>query len=181
MDLAREQLKALPIHIYDTSACGSLTVERIRDELLRLEGKLGIPPALVVVDYIQRMPVSACVSRSTTSDQIGHASKRLADLARELPTRMMVLSQLNRESEKDGKRGSAEPNRVRMSDIRGSGDIEQDAHSILAIESPSFEEGARMRKVRLRLLKNRLGEKGLFNVTFNAALGTFKCDGAVLP
>lgn len=180
LDLSRKKLKDLPIHFFDTSACGSLTVERIRDELLRLTGKLGQPPAVVIVDYIQRMPVSKQVARATTSDQIGHASKRLADLARELPTRMMMLSQLNRESERDGKRGSNEPNRVRMSDIRGSGDIEQDAHSILAIESPAFEEGCRMRQIRIRLLKNRLGEKGLFQVTFNAAMGTFKCEGPVM-
>lgn len=110
-----QAMAALPIHIDDAS---TRTMHEVRATCRRLmpEG-LG----LVVVDYIQLLQPGDTHRGSTRNDQIADMSRRLKRLAGECGVPVIVVSQLNRASE-----GRSDP-RPRLSDLRESGALEQDA------------------------------------------------------
>jgi replicative DNA helicase len=86
---------------------------------------------LVVVDHLHLL--NDQISRGTTqADHIGSMTRRLKDLAREIHCPILLIAQLNRDSERDQQR---EPSMV---DLRGSGSIEQDADKIILLHRPSF-------------------------------------------
>ncbi|MEO0794914.1 MAG: replicative DNA helicase [Verrucomicrobiota bacterium] len=124
---AAQELKAAPFFIDDSSG---LTILEIRAKARRLanQHKLG----LVVVDYLQL--VAGTDPRVPREQQIAEISRGMKGMAKELGIPVIVLAQLNRESEK-------EKRQPRMSDLRESGSIEQDADVILLISKPrEFDE-----------------------------------------
>jgi replicative DNA helicase len=114
---AYDKISRWPLYIRDTSG---VTIDEIRATVRRFQkryGKIG----LVVVDYLQIMQIPQ--KRGETRDQaIGKVTRTAKHLARNMDFPFILLSQLNRESEKRG-----EP---LMSDLRESGAIEQDADVI---------------------------------------------------
>lgn len=82
---------------------------------------------LAIVDYLQLLELGQ--KDSNRNDAIGYATRKLKLLALELDMPIVLLSQLNRSSERDQR----EP---RMSDLRDSGNIESDADRILFIHRP---------------------------------------------
>src|SRR3990167_379487 len=106
-------LSEAPIFIDDTPG---LTVLEMRAKARRLKAQYDIQ--LVAVDYLQLMESSREENRQ---QEISVISRRLKSLARELKIPVIAVSQLNRSVE------SREGHRPRMSDLRESGSIEQDA------------------------------------------------------
>jgi replicative DNA helicase len=105
------------LSIDDTSG---ITLQDIRYKTRLIKRKHGLD--IVIIDYLQLMGVQEKESRVL---EIGKASRGLKQLARELDVPIVLLSQLNRSV--DGR-----PNkRPTMSDLRDSGEIEQDADVIL--------------------------------------------------
>jgi replicative DNA helicase len=103
---------------------------------------LGIK--LVMVDYLGRIRQETKYG-STLSERIGVITSELKTLASELKTPVLLLAQLNRESEKDKR----EP---QLSDLRDSGAIEQDADQVWGLHAP---EGIEKPARTLIVLKGR--------------------------
>jgi replicative DNA helicase len=120
------QLYEVPIHIDDTSL---LTPLELRAKARRLKTQNNI--RFMIVDYMQLM--SAGTGRFESRQQeITVISRYLKALARELNIPVMVLSQLNRAPE------GREDHRPRMSDLRESGSIEQDADVVLLLHREDY-------------------------------------------
>jgi replicative DNA helicase len=101
----------------------SLTPTLLRAKARRMAAKGGLD--LVVVDYMQLMDARGGVRGIDNRQQeISYISRSLKGLARELQIPVIALSQLNRDAEK------REGNRPKLSDLRESGAIEQDADVI---------------------------------------------------
>ncbi len=119
---AGEILSNIPIYIDDTP---SQTMMHISASARRIKRSHGL--AMIVIDYLQLIePEDKSVQRV---EQIGLISRRTKILARECAVPVMALSQLNRGVE------SRQGHRPRMSDLRESGSLEQDADVVLL--SPS--------------------------------------------
>lgn len=105
------------LFVDDTPA---ITLRDVRSKCRKLK-KHGLD--VVVIDYLQLMGTNAAVSNRVQA--IGEISRGLKQLARELDCAVVLLSQLNRSVD-------ARPDkRPTMSDLRDSGEIEQDADVIL--------------------------------------------------
>ncbi len=119
---AAEEFKKCPLLIDDSSA---LTIMEMRAKARRIYArkKLG----LIVVDYLQL--VSGSDSRAPREQQVAEVSRGLKAMAKELDLPVIVLSQLNRSSEKENRT-------PRLSDLRESGSIEQDADVVLMLSRP---------------------------------------------
>ena len=96
-------------------------------EIRSLVHKHGIE--VVAVDYLQLLSFS---SKKSTTDAIGEATKGFKNLAKELEVPILLLSQLNRNNEE---RTDKEP---KLSDLRASGDIEQDADTVIMLHRPEY-------------------------------------------
>ena len=118
VDAAGKMYQA-PIYIDDSPI---VTITDIRAKCRRLKRKKGL--SMVMVDYIQLMEASG---RENRQQEIAQISRSLKNLARELEVPVIALSQLNRSLE------SREDKRPRLSDLRESGSIEQDADVVMFI------------------------------------------------
>lgn len=117
---------------------------RSRARYLSMNGGLD----LVIVDYLQLMASDRATKDANRVIEVAEISRSLKQLARELDVPVIALSQLNRSSEH---REDGEP---RLSDLRDSGAIEQDADIVLMLWRPG-ETG-----VRLKVAKHRNGPIG---------------------
>lgn len=106
---------------------------------------------LIVVDYLQI--VEAENPRDTRANQVAAISMRLATLAKDLNVPVVALAQLNRNS---AFRGKEEP--PRLTDLKESGQIEQDAHVVIGFHKPEeFDKDRALDQLELHVLKNRNG------------------------
>jgi replicative DNA helicase len=119
------ELTEAPIYIDDTS---SLTPLELRAKARRLKSQHGI--RCIIVDYLQLMHLGGRVE--SRQQEITTISRYLKALARELNIPVVVLSQLNRAPE------SRETHRPRMSDLRESGSIEQDADVVMLLHREDY-------------------------------------------
>jgi replicative DNA helicase len=151
---ADEFSKAL-LYIDDSS---SLSIMQLRAKARRVHArnKLG----LIIVDYLQLL--SPTDSKVPREQQVAEASRGLKALAKELDVPVIVLSQLNRSSEKESRA-------PRLADLRESGSIEQDADVVLMMARPKdadekFQVAAD--SVELIVAKQRNGPVGELPLTF---------------
>jgi replicative DNA helicase len=162
VDAADEFSKA-PLFIDDSSA---LSIMQLRAKARRVAArhKLG----LIVVDYLQLLnPTDSKVPRE---QQVAEASRGLKALAKELDVPVLVLSQLNRSSEKDNRT-------PRLSDLRESGSIEQDADVVLILARPKDSEEkfqVAADSAELIVAKQRNGPVGELRLTFLRDLTRFE-------
>ena len=99
-------------------------------------------------------------------------SAGLKALAKELNIPVIVLAQLNREAEK---RAGKEAGVPRVSDLRDSGSIEQDADQILLLYRPYvMDKNADPAEAKIIVGKNRFGEIGYIDLKWDAAATTYK-------
>lgn len=116
-------LRDLPFHIIDA---GSLTIGRlnmlVRRYKRRMEAK-GTPLKLVVVDYLQL--VRPDYRTSSPVEAVSEVSRGLKAIAKTYDVAVMALAQLNRGVE------NREDRRPKLSDLRDSGQIEQDADAVV--------------------------------------------------
>jgi len=136
-EMARVQ--ALPIWWCCRSG---ITIHETMNEVAKLQTRKDI--ALVVFDYLQL----AHSDGENQNIRVSRISQGLAHMAKSLNCCVLALSQLNRAIES---RADPEP---RMSDLRDSGSLEQDADKILFVH----REGA---TAQLVLAKNRNGKAGI--------------------
>jgi len=160
---AADEFSKAPLFIDDSSA---LSIMQLRAKARRVHArhKLG----LVVVDYLQLLnPTDSKVPRE---QQVAEASRGLKALAKELDVPVVVLSQLNRSSEKENRT-------PRLADLRESGSIEQDADVVLMLARPKdadekFQVAAD--SAELIVAKQRNGPVGELRLTFLRDLTRFE-------
>ena len=140
-----------------------LSVMELRTKARRLEAEQhGLD--LVIVDYLQLMQASTPNKDANRVQEVSEISRGLKQLARELKVPVLALSQLSRGVEQ---RGSAEP---RLSDLRESGSIEQDADVVIFL----YREGeqnteAEVDLVKAKVAKHRNGPIGEVPLQFRKA------------
>lgn len=143
-------LKTLPVAILDV--CG-WNVEQVADAV-RLEHRRA-PLGLVVVDYLGLLKCDTLPAQATQFDTVTEVTKSLCRIAKKNNVPLLALCQLSRGAGKD------EPT---LTDLRQSGQIEQDADMVLLLDRPEkrMPAGAERDKVkgeaRLIVAKNRDGE-----------------------
>lgn len=114
---------AIPVWIDDA---GSVNLGYIRSEIRRLKRRCpGL--AIVAVDYLQRMQGSRRFASDSRATEVGAISRGLKTIAMEEDLVIVALAQLNRNLESRG----VDDRRPLPSDLKESGDIEQDADVIL--------------------------------------------------
>ncbi len=156
-----------PIYIDDTSA---LTPLELRAKARRLRSAYGIQ--CVLVDYLQLMHIGTSKIESR-QQEISTISRYLKSLARELNVPVVVLSQLNRAPE--GREG----HRPRMSDLRESGSIEQDADVVMLLHREDYyhrgEDGYEPdNTAEIIIAKQRNGPTGTVRLTFREKCTRFE-------
>jgi len=117
---AVEKLERLPIYVDESP---ELTVAQIEARCKRLEMTEGALD-LVVVDYLQLVSPPFKATEGNRAIAVGAVARGLRVLARRLNVPVLAGAQLNRESEK-------EKRKPRLSDLRESGEIENEAHVVM--------------------------------------------------
>lgn len=145
-----------PIFVDDSS---SLTALELRAKARRLKSREDI--ALIVVDYLQLM--SGESNTENRQQEIANISRSLKGLARELQIPVIGVSQLSRRVE------MREDHRPRLSDLRESGALEQDADVVMLLlreeyYNPDNEEVKG--KAELNIAKQRNGPVGTIDLVF---------------
>lgn len=147
-----DRLGQLPMWIDDQPA---LKTSAIRSKARSIPGL-----KLIVLDYIQLSEGEG----ETRTAQVGSISRAMKALAKELGAAVIALSQLNRAV--DARPGK----RPQMSDLRDSGEIEQDADVIAFLWPLTQDEGQSVRAIGMDIAKNRDGERGAFVLSFQGAM-----------
>ena len=156
---AGAEMKKAPVWIDDSS---DMTIVEMRAKARRLKQQHGI--GLIVVDYLQLL--KGVDSRVAREQQVAEMSRGMKAMAKELDVPVIVLAQLNRDSEKDNRDPKA-------SDLRESGSIEQDADVILLLswKTLSAEDREKIpqdsRLVKLEIAKQRNGPTGDITLMFD--------------
>ena len=168
IDVATNQLAKAKIHVDDTSAIklGDLIVKARK--LKSMHDDLG----LIVVDYLQIVKASEQSRREGSQREVEEISQGLKTLARELEVPVIALSQLSRDSEKrDNKRPM-------LSDLRGSGAIEQDADLVMFIYREDYFDNQKGGKDKKEEEEKKTGGSGIAEVSIskhrNGATGVVK-------
>ena len=166
---ASQVIEGLPIFIDDRA---SQSMENIHSMARRMQDKQGL--ALVVIDYLQRMGGVRARGMSR-NEELGGFSIRAKQIAKELKVNVVLVSQLSRAPDHRPK------HRPVMSDLRESGDIEQEADHVWLLYRPGYykdvkvdESGAPVGAMaELEVGKHRNGPTGMVRLTWNAKSMTF--------
>ncbi len=149
------EVQEMPIFIDDHAGP---TVAHIASNARRIKRKHGL--GLLVIDYLQL--IESEDRKDIREQQVAKNSKGLKRLAKELGVPVILLAQLNREVE------SREDKKPRLSDLRESGAIEQDADVVMFLHRPEFYDPEDRRgEADLIVAKNRSGKIGTVTLGFN--------------
>jgi replicative DNA helicase len=163
---AMQALSQAPMYIDDTPAISTM---ELRTKARRLQAERGLD--LVIVDYLQLMQATSTSRDANRVQEVSEISRGLKALARELKVPVIALSQLSRQPEI---RGDGEP---RLSDLRESGAIEQDADLVLFLwrekERQGEEQNTDGEAINLRLAKHRNGPTGEIKLWFRKSQTRF--------
>src|SRR5438876_9879114 len=170
------KLAGAPLFIDDTPA---LSILQLRAKARRMVQQYGVK--LFVIDYLQLLH-STSRRAENRQQEIADISNGIKSLAKELKVPVVVLSQLNRELERDKNR------KPRLADLRESGAIEQDADLVALLYKPSGADdedggGPEDDAVPLNLLlaKQRNGPTGEVPLTFLKAYTRFESAAKISP
>lgn len=169
---ACEALERAPLYIDDSPA---LSVTALRARARRMKQRYGI--RCIVIDYLQLL-TSPGQGRESRQVEVSAISRGIKALARELEVPVICLAQLNRGSEQ------REGNRPRMSDLRESGSIEQDADVVLLLHREAYyhlsdpawmeENEEKANEAELIIAKQRNGPTGIVRLVWDTHTTRFK-------
>ncbi len=160
---ATEKLASSPIFLDDSSDIGVL---EMRAKARRLAARSGL--GLLVVDYLQL--VRADTRSDSRVEQVGQISRGLKILARELEIPVIAVSQLSRAVE------SRNPPIPMLSDLRESGQLEQDADLVMFVYREEYylkEESERPGEADVIIAKHRNGPIGQVALSFQSRYPRF--------
>ncbi len=157
-------LSEAPIYIDDTASANIMEM-RTMARRLQAEHNLG----LIIIDYLQLMEGRKSTSENRVQE-ISEISRALKQLARELNIPILALSQLSRQVE------SRSPQIPKLSDLRESGSIEQDADVVMMLYREDREKPDTPNKniVDVIIAKHRNGPVGKMQLYFEETSTTFK-------
>ncbi len=164
---ALDDLSRTPIYIDDQSGN---TIMKMRSAARKLKIEKGLQ--LLVVDYLQLMAPTNARAGDNMVQQITEISRGLKHMARELQIPVLALSQLSRAVETRG-------GKPKLSDLRDSGSIEQDADLVMFIhadEDGIRDESGKMKEVQRKSLiiaKHRNGPLGEVVLDYHTRNNTF--------
>tara|TARA_B100000745_G_scaffold292473_1_gene233373 strand:+ start:31921 stop:33297 length:1377 start_codon:yes stop_codon:yes gene_type:complete len=152
-----DRLSSAPIYIDDKS---DRSVLQMRSIARRLKAEKGL--ALIIVDYLQLIMPGATRQSDSMVQQVTEISRSLKGMARELDVPVLALSQLSRAVEQRG-------GTPRLSDLRDSGSIEQDADVVMFIhrEDRTNENSDRQNIADILVEKHRNGPVGRIELFFD--------------
>jgi len=159
-----DKLSQAPIFIDDQPANNIMKMRSVARRL-KSEKNLG----LIIVDYLQLMVPTQSRSNDNLVQQVTEISRSLKNLARELNLPVLALSQLSRAVEQRG-------GKPRLSDLRDSGSIEQDADVVMFIhrEDKYKDDTDKTNIAEILIEKHRNGETGKVELYFNEKKATFQ-------
>ncbi|OIP77303.1 MAG: replicative DNA helicase [Parcubacteria group bacterium CG2_30_44_11] len=155
---AMAKLADAPIHIDDQPGTNLL---QMRSSARRLKNEHGLD--LLIVDYLQLIHPTNTKASDNMVQQVTEISRSLKLLARELNVPVIALSQLSRAVEQRG-------GKPRLSDLRDSGSIEQDADVVMFIhrEDKINKDSDRPNIAEIMVEKHRNGPVGMAELYFDA-------------
>ncbi len=158
-----DKLSGAPIFIDDQPAN---TILKMRSVARRLKSEKGL--GLIIVDYLQLMAPTNSRASDSMVQQVTEISRSLKTLARELDVPVLALSQLSRAVEQRG-------GKPRLSDLRDSGSIEQDADVVMFIhrDDKQNENSNRPNIAEILIEKHRNGPTGKIELFFDEKQTTF--------
>ncbi|TMM18928.1 MAG: replicative DNA helicase [Actinobacteria bacterium] len=162
---ASQRLAAAQLWVDDSSDVGLLEV---RAKARRLHGQCEEGLGLIIVDYLQLMRTESRYDNRVTA--IGELSRGLKILARELEVPVIAISQLSRAVEQRS------PKKPMLSDLRESGNLEQDADLVMFLYRDEYyekENSERPGEADLIIAKHRNGATGDVVLTFRAEYPKF--------
>jgi replicative DNA helicase len=154
---AHNKLECSPFWIDETP---SPSIANIRARARRLKSGHGL--GFIIIDYLQL--IRARDSRIPREQQVAEMSNSLKNLSKELDIPILLLCQLNRQSEIAG-RGP------KLSDLRESGQLEQDCDVCLMLWKPDTELP---NLVQCDISKNRNGQSGFAKLNFQKSTQRFE-------
>ena len=161
-----DKLSQAPVYIDDQPANNIL---KMRSVARRLKSEKGLQ--LIIVDYLQLMQPIESRGSDSTVQQITEVSRSLKQLARELDVPVIALSQLSRAVEQRG-------GQPKLSDLRDSGSIEQDADVVMFIhrekDNGDDEDDEQQNIAQILIEKHRNGPTGIAELYFNDKKTTFQ-------
>lgn len=152
---ALDRLAKAPIFINDQS---DNSIVKIRSMARRMKSEHHVQ--LIIIDYLQLMTTSK--NYESAVREVTEISRSLKGLARELNVPVLALSQLSRAVESRG-------GRPRLSDLRDSGSIEQDADVVMFIHREDKENSV----AEILIEKHRNGPTGIVELSFDKEKTTF--------
>mgnify|MGYP004516885145 FL=1 len=154
------------IYIDDTT---TITPSEILSKCRRLKAQHGLD--MVIIDYLQLMKSERATKDNNRQQEVADLTRSIKLAARELHVPIILLSQLNRESEK---RADKTP---QLSDLRESGSIEQDADIVMFIADTALEDvpdtNDGSKDYSLVIAKHRNGERGNIPIKFKGEYTQF--------
>lgn len=166
------ELHETPLYIDDTPG---LTILQLRARARRMAQQYGIK--CIIIDYLQLLTAPGA-ARESRQVEVSTISRGIKALAREMHIPVICLAQLNRGTEQ------REGNRPRMSDLRESGSIEQDADAVLLLHREEYyhrndpdwadENPDKVGQAELIMAKQRNGPTGIIKLTWDSKTTRFK-------
>lgn len=158
------RLAEAPIFIDDEPGNNIL---KMRAVARRLKSQHGL--GLIIVDYLQLMHLPGSRPSDSMVQQVTEISRSLKNLARELEVPVIALSQLSRAVEQRG-------GRPRLSDLRDSGSIEQDADVVAFIhrENKDSQDQEQKNITEILIEKHRNGPTGRVRLYFKDSWSSFQ-------
>lgn len=157
VETAASEIANAPLYI---NASAKLNTMQLRSQVYMLKQRYNIQIAFV--DYLQLLTPVMTGSNRTRNDEVGEMSRELKIIQKETGIPLVALSQLNREIER--RNGDKKP---KLSDLRESGSIEQDADVVMFLHRPEkygieeFQDGRSTENITQALVeKFRHGDTG---------------------
>jgi replicative DNA helicase len=168
---AMGKLSEAPIYIDDTPGN---TIMHIRTKARRLQAEHGL--GLIIIDYLQLMESHSSKGSDNRVQEVSEMSRGLKGLARELNVPVLALSQLSRAVEQN------KPAIPKLSHLRESGSIEQDADVVMFIYRKAADRNYRLEEIppderyigEIHIAKHRNGPTGMVKVFFDEARASYR-------
>ncbi len=161
LNVAASDLRGAPIFVDDTAALDIMDL-RARARRAKKQHKIE----LIVIDYLQLCTCREAARQGSRQIEVSMISQQIKAMAKELKIPVIVLSQLSRANEQ---RNDKEE-KPKLSDLRDSGAIEQDADVVFLLRRPSrtatSKDSSDETLAIIDVAKNRNGEVGEVKVNF---------------